>query len=485
MFAKIITLIMGFTLLFNAQFTLAGDIENSIIAKISNAYGGKALSNAHSINITDFNKGPWPGQSENPGIPEIWRINEVLTIDFENKRKSMLSWRVSRSAKDLDRFVFDGKKGRIDDILNKKYATQDWLTYDSTGRSVSGRSDTMIVHGLMTNPEIITTYEGDANYRGAAHQKLTVNNPSGGQKTLYVHKDSGLISKVIRQHPRAGELVYIFSNHKKSNGVSFAQDMNFFVGGELRLLSIERSIEINPSFKNIVFDPVGFDSWGETFDDSKRFVREVEDKIYHVGKGGSYSMFVDVGDYFIASGGNGELKNNFGAVKNFTGVDKPLKYWIATHHHSGEIRNAIEAVELGASIVTVNEHLATIKKSLPLNTPDNIFTLVKGNRTFGNGAVKVYDIATAHSEHYLVIYAPKAKVVFAESHYGTELKTAIPRVHKDMVTFLKAIDSLNIKVDSFLDGYGRRQLSMEEFRVATDAYIDVVCPKGYKICEKG
>jgi hypothetical protein len=108
-------------------------IKESIIAKVTEAYGGKRLGSLKSITISDYNKGPWAGQTESPNHSEIWRINEKLTIDFVSKRKSMLSWRVSRSGKDLDRFVFDGIKGRIYDILNQKYSEEDWLTYESVG----------------------------------------------------------------------------------------------------------------------------------------------------------------------------------------------------------------------------------------------------------------------------------------------------------------------------------------------------------------
>ncbi|NQZ79468.1 MAG: MBL fold metallo-hydrolase [Colwellia sp.] len=482
MLPKVVPLFIGLIFLSHFQHSLAGNVENEIIKKVVKSYGGEILTSAKSITITDYNKGPWPGQSENPGVPEIWRINEVLTIDLKNKRKSMLSWRVSRTSKDLDRFVFDGKKGRIDDILNQRFAEQEWLTYDSVGRSVSGRSDTMIAHDLILGKDVITTYDGEAMYRGVVHQKLKVKLRSSAEKILYIDKISGLISKVIRQHPRAGELIYVFSNHKQSNGVSFAQDMNFFVDGSLRLISVDRDIEINPSLEDIVFDLTPYEEWGEVFDTSVLSVNELADNVYHVGKDGSYTLFVDAGDYFIASGGEGTLKSNFQAVKTFSGIDKPLKYMIVTHHHIGSVN---EAIELGASIVAASEHITTIKKMLPEGNENDVFTSVNDTIQLGNGAVEIYDIATAHSEHYLVVYVPRAKIVFGEDHFGTELKTAIPRVHKDMVTFGKAIEALGIDVERFIDAHGLRQLSITEFRGATNAYKNVICPKGYQICEKG
>ena len=74
--------------------------EREIIKKVVNAYGGERLSSLLYLTLIDYNKGPWPGESESPEIPEIWRINEELTIDFENKRKSLLSYRVPRTTID-------------------------------------------------------------------------------------------------------------------------------------------------------------------------------------------------------------------------------------------------------------------------------------------------------------------------------------------------------------------------------------------------
>jgi len=482
MHRKIIPLLLGLAFLSCIPSVVANTAKDKILEKISQAYGGKILSGASSISITDFNKGPWLGQSENPGVPEIWRINEILTIDFENKRKSMLSWRVSRTSKDLDRFVFDGEKGRIDDILNKKYAEQDWLTYDSLGRSVSGRSDTMIAYEL-AGKEVKTSYDGETMYRGIVHQKLKIGKGANTEKTLYINKASGLIAKVIRQHPRAGELVYVFSNHKTSNGITYAEDMNFFVDGKLRLLSVERYVEINPSLENVVFELTDYQAWGDTYNGMKRSINQLADNVYHIGKGGLFTLFADAGDYFIASGGGTELKNNFQALKKFTGMDKPIKYLIITHHHTGQLRVLNEGIALGANIVTVKEHLPIIKDYLSKNNINDAVTLINGKASFGNNTVQVYDIATAHSEHYLAIYLPKSRIIFGEDHFATELKTAMPRVHKDMVNFGQAIKALNIPVESYVDASSPRQLSKAEFNAATDTYKNITCPQGYPVCE--
>ena len=459
-------------------------IESTIISKVTETYGGKSLTFVKSISITDHNKMISSGQGESPEQPGFFRINEVLTIDFENKRKSMLSWRVSRTSTDLEKFIFDGNQGRIYDILNNKYAQEDWVTYHSTGDSIIRQSDTMIARSLSKNNTKVS-YQGEAFYLGSLHQKLNVKIGVGAEYTIFIDKQLGLISKMVRQHPSAGEISYAFSNHKKSGGLIFAQDLNFTVGGQTRLVSLERNVTVNPNLEEAFAVPMGYTNWGPVLNSSELVVNKLAENVYHIGKERSFTLFVDAGDYFIASGGHSGLTEKFEALKKITGVEKPLNYMISTHHHDEHFPSLKEAVALGAKVITVKQHLAPINKSINEEAGKNNIVLIKDKSSLGNGAVEIYNIATLHADNYLLVYVPAAKLVFAEDHFETQLKTAMPRVHKDMVVFRKAMEALPINVERLIDGHSSRQLSINEFNNATDTYTDFTCPAGFSICNNG
>lgn len=459
-------------------------IENTIISKVTETYGGKTLTLVKSISITDHNIMIASGQGESPEQPGFFRINEVLTIDFKNKRKSMLSWRVSRTSTDLEKFIFDGSQGRIYDILNHKYAQEDWVTYDSTGDSIMRKSDTMIARSLSKNNTKVS-YQGEAFYLGSLHQKLNVKIGGGAEYTIFIDKQLGLISKMVRKHPSAGEISYAFSNHKKSGGLTFAQDLNFTVSGQTRLVSIERNITVNPDLEEAFAVPDGYTNWGQVLNSSELVVNKLADNVYHIGKERSFTLFVDAGDYFIASGGHSGLTEKFKALKEFTGVEKPLNYMISTHHHDEHFPSLKEAVVLGAKIVTVEQHIAPINKSINEEAGKNNIMLIKDKVSLGNGAVEIYNISTQHADNYLLVYVSAAKLVFAEDHFETQLKTAMPRVHKDMVVFRKAMESLPISVERLIDGHSPRQLTITEFNTATDTFTDFTCPAGFSICNNG
>lgn len=460
-------------------------IIEKIIEKTVAAYGGKKLVNASSIEITDYSKMISHAQGESPTQPGFFRFHEKLTIDFKAKRKSMLSWRVSRTSKDLEKFIFDGKSGRIYDILNNKYSNEDWLTYGSTGGSITRKSDTLIAHSLYQNKQE-AEYIGDVQYRGVLHNKVTTLLGNATRYTLFIDSRSGFISKMTRKHPVAGELSYSFYNHQTNDGLTYAQDLYFTIDGKTQLTSIHRKVALNPNLAVAFAKPADFTNWGETFTNNEITIRKLDNNVYHAGQARSYTLFVDAGEYFIAVGGHRGLKATYAAVKEYAGVSKPIKYMISTHHHNEHIPNLLEAIELGAKIVTVKAHLPAFLNHSSLFSQDN-FVLINDTATFGEkqDMVTVYDIATMHADNYLLVHVPNSKLIFAEDHYETQLKTAVPRVHKDMVIFKNKVDALNIDVAYFLDGHTQRVLSHEEFNQATSAYTNVTCPSGYDICKDG
>ncbi|MCK0069129.1 MBL fold metallo-hydrolase [Kordiimonas laminariae] len=416
--------------------------------------------------------------------PDFFREKSELLIDFEKRRKTMLSWRVSRTSVDLERFVFDGEKGRLYDILNRKYSDEDWLTFDSVGVSAVRASDTMIARVL---PKLLTFAEhvGNGYFRGALHEMLKVRFLSGFEAILYIQQDTGFISKMERSHLRAGTLSYIFSNHIHADGIVYAQDMNFFVGDQPRQVSLDRKVTLNPS-TNSAFDvPAGFTPWGEVLKTSEWKIQEVAKNTYLVGKGRSYTVFVDTGEAYIASGGQRDFRDALEKLYEYRDESKPVGSFVLTHHHSEHLADLPDVAELGATIFTVTEHLSAVKDRVGKQLKDKQIQEVNTFVSLADGQVEIYDISTAHSEHNLVMYVPQAKLLFAEDHYETQLKNALPRVHKDMINFKKAVRRLKLDVDAYLDGHSPRILTNEEFDQAIKLYGGEACPEGYNICVQG
>jgi hypothetical protein len=453
-----------------------------IINKVIEAYGGDTLKKTKSIKIIDHNKGPWPGESENPGLPEIWRINEELTVDFENKRKSLISYRVPRTTIDLEKWIFDGKDGYIYDILHQKYATVDWLNYNNLGGPVIRSSDLMHAKQLYNNVKK-ATFLGYEFFRGKPHQKMEITYNSGATFTYFIDEDSGLIKKIIRAHPKS-TLVYVFSNHQRKQNLTFAKDMNFFVDGEFRLSSVFKDIEINPDLKQAFAKPKNFSSWGQRIDNQNLEVKKIGKDIFQSGKGRTKTIFIEQPNHYIAIGRASALKENFEALKKLTQAQKPLGYFIVSHHHRGNLAGLDNAIELGAKLVTIQEHQETVLDSLSKPNNKNIVT-VPNRASFKLGNLTLHDIATAHSEHYLLVHSPINEMVIAEEHYEVQLTDGKPRIYKDMVIFANAVKQLNIKVKTFVDINSWRSIDINDFNKWIDDFEQPTCPIDYQICADG
>ena len=462
---------------------LKQDQTEQIIKAVIQAYGGNKLINADGFKLTDYNTSPWPGQGETPDYPDFFRHHSELIVDLKNQRKSLLSWRVSRSAIDLDRFTFDGKLGRTYDILNNKYSDSPWLNYASVGRTELRASDTFIVYRLGQG-DLPVNYLGTTRYRGEQHSVLRIN-LSGVEYDLFVSPTSNRINKMVRLHPSAGQLTYAFENHQLKEGILYAAQMYFYVADSPRRISLFRDIELNPPMPESLFTPKGFKPWGELQDMSQLTVTQLAADVYHVGQQGAYSLFVDAGDYYVATGSGAGLAERFAALKDHTGQNKALKKVILSHHHRNLLASAREAVELGASIVTVKQNLKTFERYLGAEFDNAKFEFVDQQASFADGKLEIYDIATLHAEHYLLAYVPSAQLIFGEDHFDTELKSAPPRVHQDMVKFSQVIQQLDLDIRTLSSARSLRLLSMQELLKLTDEFTPPRCPAGYSICQRG
>ena len=462
---------------------LAGDREDALIEKIVTAYGGNALTEAKSLTIESSLRNIAIGQSPRPTETNIAISKTRLIIDFENQRKSFESWNKNRGGVFLNQAIFDGETGYAINHGARTSVVNPNLTFDGIGGGSLRTFDTTLVLVLLNNQENAVRGE-DTKYRNRMHETLTFPMAGSPDLTIYVDKESGLISKMTRENPAVGTLHYVFNDHKMQDGIAYAGQSSFLVAGQPNTMIVDRSIQLNSDVSGEFALPAGYSAPGANIDTSEMMVRELASGVYYAGQNGGFSIFVDAGDHFVAAGGYAGLTARFDAVKAAAGVDKPLKQQIVTHHHSDHIGGMAEAAALDAAFVTVAENVSPIQAVLTEPIPDNRFELVSGDGTFANGKIKVFDIATAHSDHYLLVYIPEIGLVFSADHFSTNLEQGLPPANNNMASFRTAVEALDLDIDGFLGAHGTRQLSMQDLRTATEGYSEVRCPANRNICSK-
>jgi len=461
----------------------AGDSEDALIEKVVAAYGGDALTSAKSLSIESSNRNIAIGQSPSPTETNIATSKTKLVIDFENQRKSVENWNKNRGGVFLNQAIFDGETGYAINHGNRTSTVNPNLTFDAVGGGSLRTFDTTLVLVLMNNKDNAVRGE-DVKYRNRAHETLTFPMAGSPDLTIYVDKESGLISKMTRENPVAGTLHYVFNDHKMQDGVAYAGQSSFLVAGQPNTMIVDRSIRVNGDVSGDFALPTDYSAPGANLNTSEMMVRELADGVFYAGQNGGFSIFVDAGDHFVAAGGYAGLTARFDAVKAAAGVDKPLKQQIVTHHHADHIGGMVEAATLGASFVTVAEHVAPIQGQMTDALPDSRFEMVTGNRSLANGKVQVFDISTTHSDHYLLVYVPEIGLVFSADHFSTNLEEGLPTANNNMASFRTAVESLNLDVEGFLGAHGTRQLTMRDLRTATEGYSEVYCPANRSICSE-
>ena len=465
--------------------SLAGDTEDVLIDKVVAAYGGDALLELKTLLINDRYNGFRYGQSVNPDEIDLSHYNALVAVDFENRRKALQWVRGSQPDISLQYQIFDGQQGYSLNHTAQTLVENGGITYASADRRISWLLDTVLAR-MIADERAISVYQGEENFNGSAHEKISFQADGFPEMSLYIDSESGRISKMQRAHWVAGEYFnYQFSSYKQQDGITSAASTYVTRGGQPFEIVTARDVEINPDVAAAFDLPIGYGKDKPTLDFSEMTVKKLDDDVFLAGQGWGFSIFVDAGDYFVASGGYRGLKDRFDAVKAYAGVDKPLKFQVVSHHHNDHLGGMKEAVELGASFVTVKEHIASIRQSAGVAIADDRFIIVEGSGSVAGGKLMVVDFPTGHTSHLLVSYIPGAKTAFTADTFFSRQEAGAPSGREGLDAFREMFADHKLDVDYIAAAHSGRVLTAADLDAAiNNIQEDEVCPADWKFCLK-
>lgn len=472
-------------LAFFVPASLAGDVEDALIDKVVAAYGGNALLGLKTLRSNDRYKGFRYGQSVNPDEIDLAHYNALVTVDFENRRKALQWVRGSQPDISLQHQIFDGKLGYSLDHTAQTLVENVGITYASADRRISWLLDTVLAR-MIADERANSVYQGEENYNGTPHKKISFQADGFPEITLYIDVESGRISNMQRAHWVAGEYFnYQFSGYKRQDGIIYAASTYVTRGGQPFEIVTARAIEVNPDVTAAFGLPVGYGEEKPTIDFSEMAVKQLADGVYLAGQGWGFSIFVDAGDNFIASGGYRGLKDRFEAVKAFAGVDKPLKFQVVSHHHNDHLGGMKEAAKLGASFLTVKEHVASIRESAGVAITDDRFVIVEGSGSVAGGKLMVVDFPTGHTSHLLISYVPSAKIAFTADIFFSRQEAGAPSGSDGLYAFKRMFADNKLDVEYFAAAHSGRVLTAADLDAAINNIPeDEVCPADWEFCIK-
>jgi len=461
------------------SLSLAGEIEDRVIEKVVNAYGGAKFENLKSITIHSDLRFGLLGQGYTAGYVELSPKKKILEIDLIDKRGSMESWNGPLNPSNMRNFSIDGGTAII--WYNKMvYRLEPEGTFYGQFGADIRTSDTLLAYELMTRPDA-TTYKSKETYVGIPHDVVELAIPDWPVMDLYINNDTGHITKMERK-TQNGSLRYQFGDFKKTDGITYANDFNFHVNNFIGEYARSRMIEVNNVRPKTFEMDRDVSEEGEAVDQSKMTVDAVGNRVHQVGKTSAFSAFIEADDYVIAVGGSAGFKDRYEAYKAEHGSDaKPLRYMIVTHHHADHLAGMKDASDLGATFISPKMAVESVKKQGGEGLTDADIKILDTKMTLG--PVEIHDIATAHVGSFALVYVPEDKTLFQVDHYGGYFKEGPSSATRSAASLKAEIDRLGLDADIILSGHHRKAETYNMFLTSLKSYYRPgPCPTGRAIC---
>lgn len=265
---------------------------------------------------------------------------------------------------------------------------------------------------------------GNEQIDGRNHDVVTLVMETGPGLSLYLDSETHLLTRMERVLPPFGQVEYRFGDYETLAGVPFNRTFHLLINGEPNIDSQITSIEVN----------VPLDAWAEVPANLQRVaeqtpddfnLQEIDEGVFLVGGNGTYGLLVEVDDYLVAIGGTQSAKLRIEEVAKHS--NKPVRYGALTHHHSDHVPGAADYAEAGATIIALQAHESIVRDAS--KSTDARFEWVKGSMVLKGTSrtIEFYDIGpTAHSEHLLIAWLPKEKIIFEADHFPQPRSGPLP-----------------------------------------------------------
>lgn len=470
-------------LAFASVAVCAGEAKDALIDKAIATYGGDALVTLQTLRIDDHYKTFRRGQSRNAGEVDQASYRTSTTIDFANGRKSFQSiGGIYVPGLHVQHAFFDGMAGYRIDHTGETVAESANVVFANVDRGLSWRTDLVLVK-LLSQSRKTAALKGKAFHMGRPQQVISFTAEGHPEFTLHIDRMTGLVSRMVRSDRAGNRYSYTFSEHRHQEGFTFAADTYVMKNGEPESLTASRMLTFNTDIDSAYSFPPTYSAPAAMVDFPEMSVQKLADGVYFTGQHAAFSVFVDAGDYLLASGGYPGLKDRFDAVKAFTGTDKPLGYQIVTHHHDDHVGGLRDAAELGATFITVKEHMDAVRAATGIDLGDDRIALVDGNGAFAGGLVQVGDIASWHAGHNLVTYIPHAKAVFSADHFFTFLESGAPEPAEMYAAFRSSLEGFGWDMQSFATAHSGRVMTYGDLvKASTGPFRKLACPDDWQFC---
>ncbi len=449
--------------------------KDLLINRVVEAYGGDKLLKLTSFEKLERRKNFNIGQSPAPGETFESKVNFHTLFDPVNNRAVLESWYSHDAGSYHNSEIFDGETGYTVDFGIHGYTDNP----DSTPAGViwiAVRSSSPLLVKDIYEQREGAEYIGTEEVDGKIHEVLKYNFQGNVPYFVYIDPETYLVTKISRTVGSGSILDYSYSGYVEEDGIlhetGYKRERDGQLDHETTFISYKFDQPLEEKYFTV---PEGFFGPIESDDVSSMLVNKISENAYHIGSGFGYTIFVDVGDYLIASGGYRGLTQRVEEYRKVTGSSKTLKFLVITHHHVDHLGGMAEANDLGVIFVTVAENVDSIKEAAGAEIPDERFLLINGSRTFGpedGERVVVYEFDSPHANRFLMSYLPVEKILFTVDHFGTLYTNALPAANADSIYLEKKIEEMGLDVEGIVSAHMPRTFSIEDLKASNKLVLD-------------
>jgi glyoxylase-like metal-dependent hydrolase (beta-lactamase superfamily II) len=468
-----------------AVAAMAQTDKNTLIDAVAAAYGGDAFTNIKNYEITERYIAPATGQSWSPELVNIGGVRQHLVHELSSGNVYFENWFVGRGGGFPNVIIVKADQGWTVDPVNNRYgeaaSADPYVIAGGTLRT----TDTLLARELV-NAREAAEHVGSAMHLNRAHDLLKIPFPQSADLTLYIDKQTHLINRMRRDNAQLGALDYVFSDHVKKDGITRATRTSFLVAGQPNMIGANREVAFNVALPASRFEvPANMKEEGKRLDDSEMVVNRLSKNVYHIGQSGAYSLFVDTGSEIIAAGGYAGLADRFARFQSETGVHRPLRYQVITHHHTDHLGGIGDALDLGAQLVTVRANVEPIRAASRRDVESGRFLNTPARMTFGSGdgRVELYDVSTIHAASNLLFYVPSTRTLFMADHLSSPYEKGVPSANLNTVSMAAALQPLDLNYSKIATAHGARIYSRKDLENSVAAFSDQECPQGWALCD--
>ena len=463
--------------------TTAGELEDSLISKVTEAYGGNAIRNLQSYAVYDVFIGPSLGQSYSHDLEHVQEISQGVSRDIQGQRAVFDSLFTGRGGIFQASTIINGDNAWTVNYPQGIYGeAQNGDIYALAGGTMR-TNDALLAHELWQQREH-AEHLGEDTYLGNPVEKIKTPFPLSPDLVLYVDKETYRIVRMVRENPQLGRLDYTYADWTEADGIPYARETHFMVSGRPNLISTSKTVRFNQTLPDSLFEvPADFDEEPERIDTAEMSLRKLSADVFHIGQGGAFSLFARTSAGLVAAGTTAGLAGRLSHYRSETGDHQPLAYTVVTHHHSDHVPGVADAITAGARIVTTAPNHAAIDEFVD-TYPASTFLDVEGRLSLGTGKTRVelYEVDTIHAARYLVVYVPAEKVVFMADHLNSPYVSGTPVINKNGLSMMQALKGLNLDVKRIVVSHGARIFKWQDFEDAVAAYGPLTCSGDRPVC---